>query len=163
MITSLQHTVRHTRQHHAIEHATLSLLGERFPGRRMAGYSDPAGFTLLADVSEDGVRRALADAMLRLQAGDAHLAIHPYCGTNLLATGVLVTLASLLGGIGTRKGALSRFARTLVLVLPALVVGPGVGIYLQRYTTEARIADRWVKDVRPFALGGIQGFRIVFE
>lgn len=163
MITALHSTIRHTRQHHAIEHATLMILAERFPGRRMVGYSDPGGFTLLADVPVEAVRRALTDAMLRLQAGESYLAIHPRCGTNLLATGVLVTLAALAGTAGARRDFLSRFARALVLVLPALVVGPGLGIHLQQYTTLADIGDRWVKNVRPLELGALRVTRITFE
>lgn len=162
MITALQSTIRRTRQHHAIEHATLLLLAERFPGRRMAGYSDPIGFTLLADVPAEAVQRALTDAMLRLHAGESHLAIHPYCGTNLLATGVLVTLAALASTTGAQRDVLSRFARALVLVLPALVIGPPVGSRLQRYTTLPSIGDRWVKDVRPLEVGGLRATRITF-
>jgi len=162
MITVLQSTIRRTRQHHAIEHATLLLLAERFPGQRMAGYSDPAGFTLLADVPTEAVQKALTDAMLRLHAGERYLAIHPNCGTNLLATGVLVTLAALAGSLGARRDILSRFARILGLVLPGLLIGPRVGIHLQRYTTLANIGDRWVKDVRPLELGNLRVTRITF-
>lgn len=163
MITTLQSIIRRTRQHHAIEHATLTILAERFPGRRMVGYSDPAGFTLLADIPEDAARRAVADAMLRLQAGEAHLAIHPNCGTNLLTTGALVTLAALLGSAGKRQDILSRFTRALVLVLPALVAAPGLGLRLQQYTTLAQIGDRWLKDVHPLDAAGLKGFRVLFE
>lgn len=163
MVTTLQTIVRRTRQHHAIEHATMSILADRFPGRRMVGYSDPAGFTLLADMPEDAVRRALSDAMLRLQAGEDHLAIHPNCGTNLLTTGVFVTLAALIGGAGARKGSLSHFTRSLLLVLPALMVSPTLGLRLQRYTTSAAIGDRWLKELHPLELGGIRGYRINFE
>lgn len=163
MITALQSTIRRTRQHHAIEHATLMILAERFPGRRMVGYSDPAGFTLLADIPEAAARRALTDALLRLQAGEAHLAIHPNCGTNLLTTGVLVTLAALVGGAGAGRDHLSRFTRALVLVLPALALSPGLGLRLQRYTTSAAVSDRWVKEVRPLAVAGLKGYRIHFE
>lgn len=163
MITTLHAIIRRTRQHHAIEHATLTILAERFPNRRMAGYSDPAGFTLLADIPEEAARRGVADAMLRLQAGEAHLAIHPNCGTNLLTTGVLVTLAALLGSAGKRQAPMSRFARALLFVLPALVVSPGLGLRLQQYTTSAQIGDRWLKDVRPLDVAGLKSFRVLFE
>lgn len=163
MITTLHSIIRRTRQHHAIEHATLTILAERFPGRRMVGYSDPAGFTLLADIPEEAARRAVAEAMLRLQAGEAHLAIHPNCGTNLLTTGVLVTLAALLGGAGKRPDSLSRFTRALTLVLPALVISPGLGLRLQQYTTSAQIGDRWLKDVRSLDVAELKGFRVLFE
>lgn len=163
MLTTLQALLRRTRQHHAIEHAMLTILAERFPGRRMVGYSDPIGVTILTDLPEAAVQQALSDAMLRLQAGEAQLAIHPNCGTNLLATGVLVTLASLFAGLGSRKDLLSRFSRTLTLVLPMLIVGPMIGLQLQQYTTLAAVSDRWVKAIFPFALGPVSGFRIIFE
>ena len=161
MITTLQSIIRRTRQHHAIEHATLTILAERFPGRRMVGYSDPAGFTLLADIPEEAARRGVADAMLRLQAGEAHLAIHPNCGTNLLTTGVLV--AAMLGGAEPRKDGLSRFTRALILVLPVLVISPQLGLRLQRYTTLADVSDRWLKDVQALDVAGQRGFRVLFE
>jgi hypothetical protein len=162
MITALHTTIRRTRQHHAIEHATLTILAQRFPGRRMLGYSDPLGITLLADIPEEAVRRALSDAMLRLQAGEAHLAIHPNCGTNLLATAILVTLAAMLGGASQRKGGLNHFTRALIFVLPTLVIGPSLGLRLQRYTTLAEISDRWLKELYPLELGGLRGYRINF-
>lgn len=163
MITTLHSIIRRTRQHHAIEHATLTILAARFSGQRMVGYSDPAGFTLLAGIPEEAVRRAVTDAMLRLQAGEAHLAIHPNCGTNLLTTGVLVTVAALIGGAGKRQDILSRFTRALVLVLPALAVSAGLGLRLQQYTTSAQIGDRWMKDVRSLNVAGLKGFRVLFE
>src|SRR4051812_5842427 len=81
-----------TRQHHAIEHATIHMLAERFPRQPFSGISDPLGFTLYGNVSEESARRAVGDALLRLQAGQSELAIHPNCGTNLATTGLLVTL-----------------------------------------------------------------------
>ena len=59
MLATLQALVRRIRQHHAIEHATLTILAERFPGRRMVGYSDPMGVTLWTDLPEAAVQRAL--------------------------------------------------------------------------------------------------------
>ena len=50
LITLVREVVRRTRQHHAIEHATLHLLAARFPGKSFAGYSDPGGFTVYGDV-----------------------------------------------------------------------------------------------------------------
>ncbi len=163
MITTLQSIIRRTRQHHAIEHATLTILAERFPGRRMVGYSDPVGFTLLADISEEAARRGVTDAMLRLQAGETNLAIHPNCGTNLLTTGVMVTLAAMIGGAGQRKGSLSHFTRALIFVLPMLVIGPSLGLRFQRYTTLAEIGDRWLKELHRLEAAGVRGYRINFE
>ncbi len=163
MLTSVRDAVRHTRQHHAIEHATLMLLALRFPGQRLVGYSDPRGFTVFGDLTAEAVRRAVGDALLRLQAGEHHLAIHPNCGTNLAVTGLLVTLAALVGSAGSRRDPLSRFAGALLFVLPALVVGQPLGLRLQQYTTLADVGDRWVKEIKPLDLPMVTAYRVWFE
>ena len=163
MLTTLTGLVHRTRQHHAIEHATLLILGQRYPGRRMGGYSDPFGFTIFGAVSEESVRKALGEALLRLQAGEAGLAIHPYCGTNLAVTALLTTVAALVGGSVARRDVFSRFTATLLLMVPALLYAPGLGLRLQRYTTCAAVNDRWVKRLRPLDLGIAQAVRVEFD
>ena len=88
--------IRRTRQHHAIEHATIHLLTARFPGQRFSGLSDAFGFTIYADVDEADLWRAVDDAITRMKAGEAGLAIHPNCGTNLATTALLATGAALI-------------------------------------------------------------------
>jgi hypothetical protein len=163
MLTQVKDAVRRTRQHHAIEHATLHLLALRCPGQRMAGYSDPGGFTIFGNLAQENIRRAVSDAMLRLQAGESGLAIHPNCGTNLAATGLLVTTAALLGSGGPRRTLYGRFAGALVLVIPALIAGQPLGLRLQQYTTLASVGDRWVKDIRPIQMAGATAHRVEFE
>ena len=97
LIAALQEGVHRTRQHHAIEHATLHVLAERYPQRTFAGYSDPLGFFVYGDVDSHALRHVVGDALLRLQAGEAHLAIHANCGTVLASTALLTTVAALLG------------------------------------------------------------------
>ena len=118
MLTTVKDAVRRTRQHHAIEHATLHLLAARLPGRRMAGYSDAGGFTIFGDVPFDQVRRAVSDALLHLQAGESSLAIHPNCGTNLAVTGIMATAAALAGPPFDRQRQADR-ARRAFCRLPA--------------------------------------------
>ncbi len=166
MITMLQDIVRRTRQHHAIEHATIHVLAERFPRQPFSGLSDPLGFTLYGDFDkafgEENVRRAVGDALLRLQAGQSNLAIHPNCGTNLAVTGLLVTLIALLVSSGKRN-VLERFTTMLLLVLPALILARPLGMYLQTYTTLADTSDRWVAEVRPIVVGNVRAYRVLFE
>jgi hypothetical protein len=163
MLTKVQSAVRRTRQHHAIEHATLTMLAGRYPGRRMAGYSDPGGFTIFGDLTQEQVRRGVADALLRLQAGQRELAIHPNCGTNLAATGVLVALAALLGNAIAGRSVLNRFGAAVMLVLPALVVAQPLGHHLQHYTTLAAVGDRWVRNIRRLDVPGVVAHRVEFE
>ncbi len=154
--------VRRTRQHHAIEHATIHVLSERYPQRRFSGYSDPFGFTLYGEVDEYGLQRAVGDALLRLQAGESSLAIHPNCGTNLATSGALATLAALITG-GGRRGFWDRFATSLVFVIPALIIARPLGYRLQRYTTLADVADRWLAEIQPVRSGQRSIFRVLFE
>jgi hypothetical protein len=167
MLTTVKDAVRRTRQHHAIEHATLHLLAARLPGRRMAGYSDAGGFTIFGDVPLDQVRRAVSDALLHLQAGESGLAIHPNCGTNLAVTGIMATAAALMGsrltGKGTARVPGERFAAALLLVVPALIVAQPLGLRLQNYTTLASVGDRWIKSIRPVELAGVRAYRVSFD
>ncbi len=155
--------IRRTRQHHAIEHATIHMLAVRFPEQTFVGHSDPLGFNVYGEVPEVGLRRAVGDALLRLQAGERGLAIHPNCGTNLATTGVLATLAALLAGSGRRRGFLDRFATALIFVLAAMFVAKPLGFRLQHYTTLADVADRWVADIRPIKVGNLTGHRVIFD
>ncbi|MEX1018626.1 MAG: DUF6391 domain-containing protein [Litorilinea sp.] len=162
MLSTLESLLRRTRQHHAIEHATLHVLAARLPGRPLSGYSDPLGFTIFGDVDEADVRRAVGDALLRLQAGESGLAIHPNCGTGLVVSGVFATLAGFLAAYSPARR-LDRFANGVVLVILALILAKPVGLQLQEYTTLAEVGDRWVIDVRPFVLGNLRGMRVAFE
>lgn len=161
MFAALQQLSRRVRQHHAIEHATIHLLSERFSHQRFTGYSDPFGFTIHGDVDEFALRRTVSDALLRLQTGEGELARHPNCGTNIVTTAVLVTLAALLPG--RRRNPLEHFAMSLVLVMPAMLLGGRLGMRLQRYTTLAEVNDRWLVDVYPFTIGKVRLLRVIFE
>ena len=162
MITLLTDLLRRTRQHHAIEHATVHMLTARLPHQRFGGYSDPLGFTIYGNVEEEPLRRAVGDALLRLQAGEHELAIHPNCGTNLATTTLLVGLAAALGASGKRRFS-ERFSTALLLVLPTLAFSRPLGFHLQTYTTLADVGDRWVADIRPVKVGKMQAYRVLFE
>ena len=162
MLATLTTLVRRTRQHHAIEHATIHALTARLPGQRFSGLSDPAGFTIFGDVDELTLRRAVGDALLRLQAGEARLAIHPNCGTNLATTGLFVTLAALIGTAG-RRALFDKFALTLLLTLPAILASRPAGMQLQNYTTLAEVGDRWLAEIQPAQVGNVTVHRVVFD
>jgi hypothetical protein len=162
MLKLLTSLTRRTRQHHAIEHATLHLLAARHPDRRMLGVSDPFGFTIVGAPDLDAVRRAVSDAMLRLNAGESHLAIHPNCGTNLAVTSFVVTALALAGFKG-RGGFVDRFGRAMLLVVVGLVVAPPLGQRAQRYTTLADVSDCWLNDVVGVEIGRGSFCRVAME
>lgn len=88
---------RRVRQNHALEHATITILSGMIPELRVSAHSNASGFTIFGDVDLGLLRRALDEALYRLQAGEAELAIHPNCGTNLVVGVSLMTVGTLLG------------------------------------------------------------------
>lgn len=157
----IEELIYRTRQHHAIEHATLQVMSKRAPGQSLSGYSDPFGFTIFGNTDEETVRRGVGDALMRLQAGETALAIHPNCGTNLVTTGLLVTIAAFV--TTRRRNPLERFTLTLLWVLPMLIAGKAVGMNLQQYTTCAEVSDRWVVEIFPINFGRLRAYRVLFE
>jgi len=75
-----------------------------------------------------------------MQKGEHHLAVHPNCGTGLLTTGTLVSLAALAGSIGVKRGArdyVNRFPLVLMMSIGAVILAQPLGLSLQEhFTTE---------------------------
>ncbi len=160
MNSTLSTLLRHTRQHHAIEHATIHLLAARHARTPIVGLSDPWGFTLYGNLPHEAVRAAVSEALLRLQAGEARLAIHPNCGTNITTSVLLVTAAAMIGNLG-RRHFMDKLTTTALLVLGAIFVSQPLGMKLQRYTTLPTVTDRWLVSIEP--LGGQHAYRITLE
>ncbi len=85
------------RQNHALEHATMHILNRRYPYLRLMGRSSLSGFYLYGALDTQELADAVSEALLRLQQGERHLAIHPRCGTNLAVTSVLAGAAACCG------------------------------------------------------------------
>lgn len=162
MQATLADLVRRTRQHHAIEHATIHLLAARHTRIGISGLSDPWGFTLYGNVSESAVREAVSEALLRLQAGESKLAIHPNCGTNLVTSTVLATVAALIGAAG-RRPLVDKIATTGLAVLGALFVAQPLGMHLQQLTTLPNVTDRWLVSIEPLLEGERRAYRVTLE
>lgn len=126
------------RHNHALEHATLHVLSQRFPGVKMAGVSIPQGFFLFADLPTEIVTDGVLEAQRRLEAGEKALAIHPNCGTNL------VTSASLAGALawavlfGTSFGRKPRWFNYILAVsaaVPVFLFSKPLGLKVQENLT----------------------------
>ena len=160
-LESLQKWVRNTRQHHALEHATLQLLAERGALTTGGGVSDPGGFTLMGDMSVPDTQTAATDALAALQDGNSHLAIHPQCGSNFLTQAVLCLCVALLLFGPKRQRTFPMLVTALCSFLAAILGGRILGPYLQLYTTLSDVADREVKDVFPISVLGRSCLRVV--
>jgi len=154
--------IRRTRQHHAIEHATIHLLSERFPHQRFSGHSNPKGFIIWGDVSMEDLEEKVQEALARLQEGEQHLAIHPHCGTNLAITGLCLTVAALVLSYDRRTLA-QRFTTTFTLMLAVLLFSRPLGFRSQRYTTLAAVEDRQLMEIVPLDWAMKNARHVLFE
>jgi hypothetical protein len=124
---------RRLRQNHALEHATVTIMTERHPRLRVAARASAHGFVIYADLDPDLVRPAVEEALRRLRRGEADLAIHPHCGTNL-AVGTSVALVGsffALTAVRPRVRAVSALASSLAGIAAARPLGKVV----QRHVT----------------------------
>ncbi len=146
--------VGETRRNHALEHAPIHLLSARFPGRPLAGHSNPTGFFLLGEVSTETVREAVTEALARLQNGESHLAIHEGCGTNYIVSGALVGGLAFLALSGTKSNRerLERLPLVIMLSALGLIFGQPLGPALQKQvTTQPDPGSLAIVDVYPVA------------
>ncbi len=131
-------TISRLRRNHGLEHATMNILSQRFPGVRMAGHSDLRGFWVVGDVSIEEVRDAIEEALRRMRAGEYNLAVHQYCGTNFVVAGVLAGLAAGISmfGVGRRfRDKIERLPLAMTLATLAMILGMPLGLKLQEYVT----------------------------
>jgi len=124
---------RRIRQNHAIEHATITILSGYVPDLRVSARSSSRGFIIFGDVDLGQLRRALDEALQRLQAGESELAIHPNCGTNLVVGALLLTVGTMLGMTSSR--ARTRIASTAVSAGAGYVAARPLGQFVQKHVT----------------------------
>jgi hypothetical protein len=144
---------RRVRQNHALEHATVTILANDLPGLSVSARSNTRGFMIFADLDPALVRRAADEALERLRAGEAELAIHPNCGTNLAVGMSLALLGSLWSLTAMRQR--TRLASALGSVAASFMIARPLGSLAQKYlTTQPNLDDVRIVDVRSRRLFG---------
>lgn len=147
------------RRNHGLEHATIHVLSEKHKHFSAQGNSTPQGFHLniYGDVSEADVLDAVEEAFRRMKKGEHHLAVHPNCGTVLLTTAVLTTLAAqAVFAVEQKKHRtmnLTMIANALpaaiLAAIAALIVSRPIGVHLQaRYTVEGDLKGMQIVSIR---------------
>jgi hypothetical protein len=124
---------RRIRQNHALEHATVTVLTTRRPELRLSARSSSQGFVIFADMDPGLVRSAADEALWRLKRGEADLAIHPNCGTNLAVGTSLAMLGSLLALNAVRMR--TRVASAVASSLAGIAAARPLGQVVQRHFT----------------------------
>lgn len=123
------------RQNHAVEHATVTILSQRLPGTPMMARSDLSGFALFGDVDTAAVEAAAREALARLQGGEANLAVHPNCGTNLVTSAVMSGAAAMLAASGKNRSWADRLPSAVLGTTLALILAVPAGRWMQQNVT----------------------------
>jgi uncharacterized protein DUF6391 len=130
--------VRRTRRNHGLEHATIHLLSGRIQRLKVVGRSDNNGFWLYGDVPTEEIQICAQWALDRMRNGEHDLAIHPNCGTNLVTTVALGTVAVLIALFGSEKerfGKVQRIPMMALALMAAVLFGQPLGMRLQEHVT----------------------------
>ena len=125
------------RRNHALEHATVNVLEQRYGQRLpMSGFAEQDGFMVQGSATPQVVMAAAREGLQRLQAGETHLAIHPRCGTNIVAGQLLsaVTFFGVLLLLGTITVG-NAFLAILLAVIAARLFSTPLGMFFQRTLT----------------------------
>ena len=152
------------RRNHALEHATIVVMMEREPGRRLNGFSDDDGFFVQGVRSIAEVESAAREALRRLRGGEKGLAVHRNCGTTIVAANLLAAVF-FLGALGLGYALGGQWLYLLIVggVILAFALRVPLSLLLQRFvTTDADLTNAevgWVEPANPTELrAGVFGF-----
>jgi uncharacterized protein DUF6391 len=144
------------RRNHALEHATIAVMMEREPGRKLNGFSTDDGFFVQGVRSISEVESAAREAMRRLQNGEKRLAIHRNCGTTIVAANLLAAilfLVALVLGVLYLEMGWDLYLMILGSVVLAFALRVPLSLLLQRFvTTDADLENAevgWVEPAQP--------------
>ncbi len=138
---------RQLRRNHALEHATINVIEERLGPTRLAGLARQDGFLIFGPIAPALVLEAAQEGLERLQRGERQLAIHPRCGTTLVASQLVLALAFLTTLLLLRQVSFLPF---LVGLAAALLLGPRISPLLQRWvTTDSQVNGLAIQGLQP--------------
>lgn len=157
----LAQTISRVRRNHGLEHATIHVLSGKHRNFSAQGNSDHRGFRLniYGPLTEADVTAAVHEAFKRMKNGEHHLAVHPNCGTALLTTATMTTLAAQ-GTFSLEQkrqrrarldipGWLNALPTAVLAAVVAMIVSRPFGLYLQRrFTTEGDLGDLEIVSIK---------------
>ncbi len=137
------------RRNHAVEHATVTmLLGRLHKRTRIIGRAARDGFYIYGDIPIQQIEESAREGLARMKSGEAHLAVSPLCGTNIVAAAIMTGLASAIAiGGGNR---LTRLPNAIVAAMLAVMAARPVGSFIQRnLTTSPQVEALQIISVKP--------------
>lgn len=153
------------RRNHALEHATLQILAEKKHPHRLGGLSDTRGFWVFGEIDPETLFNAAEEARKRLNKGEHQLAIHPHCGTNFAAAGVVGGFFAWLVMLGVKKNwndRIDRLVNVITMVTVGMIIAQPLGPKLQKAVTiEPNLGDLKVVEVRRMNDQGMPTHRVM--
>lgn len=134
------------RKNHALEHATINVIEERYGPQRLSGQATEGGFYIYGAVDPTILEAAARIGHGRLLAGEKNLVVHRRCGTTIAAANFVSSAAFLALLLATRH---FTFFNVVIALFMANLIGPLLGTVLQKYVTTC-----W--DVRDREIVGIE-------
>lgn len=140
------------RRNHGLEHATVAVLFARQGPQRLAGRASGNGFFILGNVDPTVLESCAQEALGRIQRGESGLVVSPMCGTNLVVTGGVCALATMVSlTLSREKKPQERLGDAISFSTMGAVAAQPLGRLVQeRITTLADHADTKVVRVRQF-------------
>ena len=155
------------RRNHALEHAAIHILSRRNRGIRVVGRSTARGFLLYGDLPTENVLVAAKEAVRRLRDGERHLAVHPSCGTNFVASGVLSGLGAFTVLTPRRRDWrewLRRLPMVFLVGTLGVMIGQQLGPVLQMtLTTDPDVGQAQITGIVREERGGLVVHRVRVE
>ncbi len=130
----LKSVINAVRRNHALEHATISILLSRHGQQRVVGRAVPDGFYIYGNIPTERLESLSAEALERMQRGEAQLAVSPLCGTNLVVAGVLAGLGSY-AALGSGNRGLGGVPAAIVAATLAVLAAQPLGRLVQKHYT----------------------------
>lgn len=154
--------IQAVRQNHALEHATMHVLSAHDPYLQLMGRSTATGFLIYGQVDTQTLANAASEALYRLQRGEARLAVHPRCGTNLAVTGLLAGTAAFGASLGRPRSRLERLPVALIAATVAALIAQPLAYRLQEdVTTSPHVDDVHIASITRQERGRLISHKVV--
>jgi hypothetical protein len=121
---------RRMRQNHALEHATINVIQQRYRRSSIVGMPAVDGFHIRGRVSEDTVISATNEALRRMKRGERQLAFSRRCPTSLVSTQLVLGVVFLAAVLSIWREFIAP--AFLIALLGSALLGPPVSPFVQR-------------------------------
>ena len=124
-------------RNHALEHATVNVLEEKYGYRNLSGLAKEDGFQISGQFDPYVVEDAAREGLFRLQQGENKLVVHKRCGSSMIVANLLSAITFIILLFMTQTFSLLNVILALLL---ARLLGPTIGAWVQKqFTTSADV------------------------